>query len=59
MCMCSNKNVLEIKKGYNENCTEYPHREYRNIALDMIFEIENFQNKNKLYKNEGCVNYEY
>ena len=42
-----------------KNCTEYPHREYRDIALDMIFEIENFQNKNKLYKNEGCVNYEY
>lgn len=59
ICICSNKNVLEIKKGYNENSTEYPLKEYRNIALDTIFEIENFQNKNKLYKNEGCVNYEY
>lgn len=59
ICMCSNENVLEIKKGYAENYTEYPNKEYRNVALDIIFEIEKFQNKNRLNDNEGCVNYEY
>lgn len=59
ICMCSNKNLLEIKKGYTEDYTEYQNREYKNAALNIIFEIENFQNKNRLNNNEGCVNYEY
>jgi len=59
MSMCTHKNELEIKKGYTENRVEYKNKEYINIVFFIIYEIEKFKDKNRLYKNEGCVNYEY
>lgn len=57
--MCTHRNELEIKKGYAENGIEYKNKEYKNIVFFIICEIEKFKDKNRSYKNEGCVNYEY